>query len=537
MTDVEKQELAYLLVERSRLKPFKHQIEAVQFFYDRPYAGNFSEMGTGKSKITIDTAQALYLHNKVDTVVVITDASIRSVWYDPELGELAKHLWKGLPSRVTEYHSRLRVWDWEEGKIRLNWLITNYDYVINEVRLKELMATCGPRTMLVLDESSAIKNHRAARTKACLKIRKKCGRVVLLNGTPIANAPFDMLSQGNMMHEDILECGGIGHFRARYAEMGGYVVETAWGNMATQVLKWKNLDDLKERFKPHVIRFMKRDCLDLPPKLPPVTMTVAMSPPLWKIYKEMRDEMVVWMNSGVASANQVIVKILRLSQITSGFLGGVENFDKVLDEGTENLPDWLKELQLPMPFETRATPHSPVVEIGTEKLDLFLEWYAQKLIEDPQLKLLVWCRFVPELKRLVRVLREKYQKSVQVEAMFGDQKPDERTRALRLLDPRTTCSGPGVVAATIGTGGKGHTFTAAHTVVNMSFDYSLEKYLQAMDRVDRIGQTVSVSYIDIAAVGPSGQKTVDHQIIKAREAKQDLATWTTQAWVKALLEE
>jgi hypothetical protein len=136
MTDLEQ-----LLLERSRLKPFKHQIEAVQFFFDRPFAGNFSEMGTGKSKITIDLAQALFHYKKLTKVIVITDASIRPVWFDPELGELAKHLWTGMSSRVVEYHQKLRTWTWAADTTanaygsQLEWLVTNYDYVINPERL------------------------------------------------------------------------------------------------------------------------------------------------------------------------------------------------------------------------------------------------------------------------------------------------------------------------------------------------------------------------------------------------------------------
>lgn len=540
MSSVEqKTELKALLESRSRLTPFRHQIEAVQFFFDLPYAGNFSEMGTGKSKITIDLAQCLYHYGKITKVIVITDASIRPVWFDPEFGELAKHLWKEVRSKVVEYHQNIRVWNWEEtiaSRESLEWIITNYDYIIDEGRLKELIGYVNNRTLLVLDESSAVKNKESKRAKACKKLRAHCGRVMLLNGTPIPNSPFDMLSQGNIMSPSILECSGIGQMRARYAEMGGHVVETPWGHMATQVLRYKNLEDLQNRFKPYVLRFEKKDCLDLPGKLPPVTLTSTMTPTEWKIYKGMRDEMVAWLGTSVASATQVITKILRLSQITSGFIGGVEALDEILEDGAE-LPPWLQQLQMPMPFVDPLSEFGSVREIGTSKLDTVLEWFAHRFEENPTIKIIAWCRFVPELHRLVKVLREKYVGKVQVESMHGGQKPEERQRALRLLDPRTTCAGPGIVVATIGTGGKGHTFTASHTVINISFDYSLEKHLQAMDRVDRIGQTIPVSYTDVVAVGPAGQKTVDHQILKARLGKEELATWTTRAWVKALLEE
>jgi SNF2 family DNA or RNA helicase len=502
--------------------PFQHQIYGVEQIIKQPYFLLADEMGAGKSKQAIDAAQVLFVREEINKVIIITEASIRPVWYDPEFGELAKHLWPILAHRVVEYHSRLRVWNFgRSDETPMMWMVTNYDYIINEERLDELIEFTDKRTMLILDESSAIKNYRAQRTKACRLIRRKCGRVLLLNGTPIANSPLDMFSQGNMMHEDILECKGITHFKNRYAVMGGYVVQTRWGNHATQVVRWQNLEDLQNRFKPYTLRRLKKDCLDLPEKLPPVTLTATLKPETWKLYQEMKEDMVAWLGTGVATAYQMVVKILRLSQITSGFIGGIE----AIDASTFEQPDFLP---IEQPEKTR--------EIGTEKLDVFLEWLDARLVEDPKFKLLTWCRFRPELDRLVRTLRGKY-KTTAIESLHGGQKADDRERALRLLDPRTTVDGPGVVVATIGTGGKGHTFTAAHTVVNMSFDFSLEKYLQASDRVHRPGQTHPVSYFDIAAVGPKGQKTIDHQIIKSRRAKEDLAAWTTSAWIRALSEE
>lgn len=551
-------------VSRCRIAPFAHQIIGVETMRQRSYFLLADEMGAGKSKQAIDLAQVLHVYDhKIRRVIVVTDASIRPVWFDPEFGELAKHLWKGLPSRVIEYHAKMNVWNWETTapprEPQMEWLVTNYDYIIDAEydskkrliggRLKELVDWAGPDTLLILDESSAVKNHKAVRTKACEAIRKRCGYVLLLNGTPIANSPLDMFSQGNIMNPGILDCRGVTQFRARYAIMGGYMAEIQRGGrtfkIATQVLRWTNIEDLQRRFAPFILRRLKKDCMDLPEQLPPVTLTATMSKTDWATYKSMRDDMVAWIGSGVASTQQVIAKVMRLAQITSGFLGGIEEFQDIIDArgSEESHPDWIP--TLPLEFELKAP--AKVQEIGTAKLDLFLSWLDDRLIEEPTMKLIVWCRFRPELERLVRVLREKYGKGLllpsgvkydlRVEAMHGGQKPEERERALRLLDPRTTTEGPGIVAATVGTGGKGHTFTAAHTVVNMSYDYSLEKYLQARDRVHRFGQTHPVSNFDIACVGPAGQKTIDHLIIRARTSKENLADMTTSAWVNALTEE
>jgi SNF2 family DNA or RNA helicase len=83
----------------------------------------------------------------------------------------------------------------------------------------------------------------------------------------------------------------------------------------------------------------------------------------------------------------------------------------------------------------------------------------------------------------------------------------------------------------------GLNLTAAHTVMYLSNDYSLKTRLQSEDRVHRPGQTNVVSYYDVVATGPDGQKTIDHHIIKALREKNDIATWTTSAWLAALRED
>ena len=68
------------------------------------------------------------------------------------------------------------------------------------------------------------------------------------------------------------------------------------------------------------------------------------------------------------------------------------------------------------------------------------------------------------------------------------------------------------------TGGYGITLTAANTVIYYSNNYDLEKRLQSEDRAHRIGQTGSVTYIDLVA-----EKTIDERIIKSLKNKVDIA--------------
>lgn len=488
---------------RSRWTPYQHQRIGVEKLVENPYFFITDDPGAGKSKQVIDAAQVLHQQGVINRVIILAPAAVVDVWIDEDLGELRKHLWNNTNNLVSRYHGKISQWRTGTPDNELKWIVSNYEFLRSKERLQRLMQCGGPKTLLVCDESSAVKGWLTQQTKAVRKLRKKCGRVILLNGTPISNSPADLFSQGNILSPTILECTSRTHFRSRYGVLGGW--------MNKQVVKWTNLEDLQQRFAPFVLRRLKKDCLDLPEKLPPVTFTVPLTKKTWGYYTEMRDEMVAWLNvDHVSAATVAITKIMRLSQITSGFIGGVEDL-----EGN-NIPG--------------------AKEIGREKLDFLLQWWMDQLGEDPNFKLLVWCRFKPELMRLLDCVRLATPE-VEIGSLVGGQKKEDRLRVLHLLHPETAPPGPVFVGGTYGTGSKGLNLSACHTVFNMSYDYSLEKHIQSEDRVHRPGQVNPVSYYDLMATGPDGQRTIDHGILKIRRNKENIADFTMSAWLQILRED
>lgn len=386
---------------RTREQPYDIQrvgIEALVKWDDpavgRIYGGCFflaDEMGVGKTKQAIDAAQFLFDLGLINRVLVVAPAPVRAVWFDDELGELLKHGWLDIGHSLREFHARTRTWTMGADRSpRLEWLITNYEFIRSKARLQQLKSFCGPKTYLILDESSAVKTHSAQQTRASLELRRACGRVTLLNGTPIANHPGDMFSQGNIMDPRILDCKNWFHFRNRYAIMGG------WQNK--QIIGWRLLDDLQRRFKPYVLRRLTSDSLELPKKNAPVQIPAVLTERTWKLYREMRDEMVAWLDQTTMSvASQAGVKAMRLAQITSGFLGGIDALPVGLGLNIED-----DELEGPLIVDG-------VVEIGREKLDVYLQWVYEELERnDWNHAILTWSRFRPEVHRTLRELAAKF---------------------------------------------------------------------------------------------------------------------------------
>jgi hypothetical protein len=507
------------------IEPLAHQKVGIEAIVRNPFFFLTDEMGAMKTAQAICAGLFLHVAQQITRVIVVCPSAVRSVWYDPVLGELKKHLWPEVSVEVVEYHRQIR--RWSSGppamgpKPPLRFIITNYEFVRSEDRLPDLLKACTPQTLLILDESTSVKNAASKQFKACLAMRKKCGRVLLMTGTPIANNPLDLFAQGNLLSPSILECPYITYFKAYYAieepviMRSGKAILNNRGRQVKKITGWQRQDELQQRFAPYVLRRLKSECLDLPPKLDPVTLVAALTPRTWAPYKSMRDDMVVALSSGDYSiAQQAITKLIRLAQITSGFIGGIEDLGFDDDEQRISVP---------------------LQEIGREKLDVLLEWLDLRLEENPSFKVLIGARFRFEVTRTIAALKERYP-DMDLGEICGGQTRESRQRGVTLLDPRTAPKGPVAVVMT-NAGSMGLNLTAASTFIRLSRDFSLYQSMQADDRIHRPGQTQAVSYYDIMAEGPKGQSTIDKVILQAIREKREIADMTAGAWVTALSKE
>ena len=171
-----------------KYKPYDYQEYATQWILDKEKAGLLLDMGMGKSVITLTAIDELMFdYFEVSKVLVIAPLRVaESTWGE----EAAK--WDHLK------HLKIsKVLGTE--KERINALYTKADiYIINRENVKWLVDKCGkdwPFDMLVIDELSSFKSHRAQRFKALRKVRPFMKRVVGLTGTPAPNGLIDLWSQ------------------------------------------------------------------------------------------------------------------------------------------------------------------------------------------------------------------------------------------------------------------------------------------------------------------------------------------------------
>jgi hypothetical protein len=545
---------------------FDHQVTGSAWLAGQTGALLGDEMRLGKTRTVIAAVEALWRRGEVDAAVVVCFSQGLGGWTDPDpvMGQLAEYL--TAPSEVEV----LAVWRkrWtvegrssgavppserdgargvaappngggiatEHPRAPLRWTVTNYEWVRRKEHTEEVLKRSGPRTVLVLDESIAVSDYQSATARACRKIRRRCGRAWELNGTPSGNDPEDIFGQFHLLDPDIVGCDHISEFRARYAVMdaNGYeLTKWVWSDVLKRkvkvklpvgVARWINLDDLAKRTGPHVLRRTMDQVFDLPEKLPPVTVEVALRPETWRIYREMKRDAVAWLGENLyASAAQAGVKALRLAQLCGGFLGGVEG-----DE----------------PGEAR--------EVGTEKLDAVVAWHLERMKERRDFKAIFWCRFRPEARRLADAIRLSHAAAGtpdNVRLLMGGSvaTPDgplalgpgspARDEALRLMHPRTAPIGPAALVGTPSSGAMALNFAAASDAVYVSNDWSLLIREQSEARILGPDQRRAAAYHDFVAVGPKGEKTVDHAIARGLRERRDVAAWTSRAWLAALEDE
>ena len=168
MDKAEKEALFQYIKSRS----FGHQVDGVRLALRHPAFLIADEPGAGKTKQVIDTAQVLFSRGIIDRVVVVCPAALKSLWFDPDTGQISDFIWDKLSTEVVLFHSNTDYWDQNhtDEVPTLKWLITNYEYLRKKDKLRTVKRWVGSKTMLVLDESSYVKTWGSHQTKHTLSL-------------------------------------------------------------------------------------------------------------------------------------------------------------------------------------------------------------------------------------------------------------------------------------------------------------------------------------------------------------------------------
>ena len=452
-----------------KVQPFKHQVLGYNIGINLPNVALLMEMGTGKSLTAIAISGRRYLNDQIKKLLIVCPTSIMFVWHD-EFEKFADFPYTllVLDGPVKKRIERLQGLKGDGLLVS----VINYESVW---RMEDELRKWGP-DMIIADESQRIKTPSAQQSKAMHRLGKTAKYRMILTGTPVTQGPLDFFSQYKFLDPSIFG-NSYYAFRAKYAVMGGYENR--------QVVRYQNLPDLIEKAHSIAFRVTKAEALDLPEQIDQIRYC-ELEPKAARIYEQMRKECIAELEGEkVVTAANVLSKLLRLQQITGGFLGDGEG-------GTQ--------------------------KVSTAKLEVLKE-ILEDIVIDNGKKLVIFARFRPEIAAIEKLLQEL---KIKYECITGDVDMSARGEKVRSFqnDPEIK-----VFIAQLQTAGLGITLTAADTVVFYSLDFSFANYDQARARLHRIGQKNNVTNIHIIAKG-----TVDEKVMKALAAKKNLADLVVDGW-------
>ena len=463
--------------------PWKHQLEAIRMATSQRDFAFLMDMGSGKTSTAINTLRHRFNENKrVLRTLILCPPIVVKNWGEEwrrhsKLAPEKLLLLTGPGSRREKLFSE-RVLSQPTGFVA----VTNYEALLMKDLYEKLLA--WKPEVLVLDESHKCKDLKAQRTKLAVKLADGARHRYLLSGSPVLNSPLDLFAQFRILDGGETFGGNFFAFRARFfrdknAGMPKHKYFPNW------VIRDGALEEINGLIFRKAMRVEKKDCLDLPPLLRQV-IKVEMSTEQKRMYLEMKQDFLTFIEDKAVSAALAITKALRLQQIASGY-AKTEDGKEITLKDVPKLAA-LKELL------SELAPHHKVLVWACWR-----ENYAQirAVCEELGLKYVEVHGDVPAAKKYANV----------------DQfNTDEQTR---------------VFIGHPGSGGIGINLVVASYSIFYSRTFSLEHSLQAEARNHRGGSHIhdKITRIDLVTEGSIDELVMESLANKVEVSDKLLADW------------
>lgn len=408
-----------------------HQEEGIAFLLEKQSGLLAFEQGLGKTLVAIKAFVRLRAEGRADALLVICPNSLKRNW----VSEFTRFE-PGVDVEIVEGAASVRRRTLAAATKPV--LVMSYETARGEIA-GVLALLARRRTVLVLDESHAVKNRFSLTSTAARHFAPRCEYRWLLSGTPVTNTVADLYAQIGIIAAG-RPLGSFDSFMASHDDQHG-------------------LEALRAKTSPFVLRRTKDECLDLPEKIF-VDTKVELPPWQRRLYDSMRDELAcqIATMSGEefrAYAPTALAKLLRLSQIAS-------NPGLIL-------------------------PTEPRVPVKFTEMDYLLD----EIVHGGDEKVIIWSHYVATLEALLK----RYHKLGCV-SLYGSTPVAERQDIARRFqtDPAVR-----VLIGNPAAAGSGFTLTAARHAIYETLSWRYDFYAQSQDRIHRIGQERPVTYIRLLA--------------------------------------
>lgn len=425
------------------------------------------DMGTGKSKVAID----LIVNHRIRKALIICPLSVVRVW--PR--EFRTHAGVGYNVIPLDEGSVERKTDVARQCLQL--ATQRKEPIVFVINYESAAAGAFAQwslkqewDLIILDESHKIKAPGGKRSMHFAHLGKRARRRLCLTGTPMPHSPLDLYAQYRFLDPSVFGTSFV-QFRNRYANMGGYG--------GYQVVSYKNIPELHQKMYTRAFRVTK-DILDLPP-YHHVHRTFTLGPESAGFYKTLEDKMYAEVDDGEVTISNALVKLLRLQQVTSGYI--------MDDAGNTRYVDGSKAALLEDVLDD-IDPEEPVV---------------------------VFARFKEDLDRIRKIVEKREKKNGEF-CVYGEVSGSQKDLVEGKFPPHID-----VLGVQVQSGGTGIDLTRAHFAVYYSLGFSLGDYEQSLARVHRPGQTEPTTFIHLLAKG-----TVDEKVYKALQARKNVIEYVLE---------
>ncbi len=229
----------------SHRPPLEHQKEAIKSLVENKKFILADDMGLGKTTSTIIAA----LETGAKKVLIICPASLKINW-QREIENYSDR-----PTSIIEGKK------WEDG----DFIIINYDIIKNfhdEKKKSDSVLLKTKFDLVIIDEAHYIQNKQAQRTKLINDFVSNVDRLWLLTGTPITSRPINYFNLLNL-----IECPVAKNWMAYVKRYCNGFQFQAGRRKIWNVSGASNLEELRDRTAPLVLRRLKENVLDLPDKI------------------------------------------------------------------------------------------------------------------------------------------------------------------------------------------------------------------------------------------------------------------------------
>jgi SNF2 family DNA or RNA helicase len=323
--------------------------------------------------------------------------------------------------------------------------------------------------IIAIDEIHKNASPTSIQGQQLMKLKKKqqrCVEYIPMTGTPIVNNPTDVFLPLRLVD---------GHYNDSYWKWcQEYCMYGGYGNH--EIIGYKNVNQLKKMLQPNMLRRLKKDILDLPPKVRHIEY-VENTAYQKKLYEQVRLG-ILEKQAQIAKSGNPLGQLLKLRQVN----GSPELIDDTLAVDSKYLSKNAKLLR------------------------------AVELIDDivsSGEKVVVFSNFLDPLRTLFKLIGKKYKTCVYTGTM--DQAEREKHKFIFCHNPEYK-----VLLGTIGALGTAHTLTAARNIIMIEEPWNAATRDQAEDRCHRPGTRDTVNIYNIITMGTIDEKV--HDIVYRKES-------------------